>query len=200
MYQYVKKSRDLRKEDIVYVMGGKCQRCGYDKSIHALECHHLNPLEKEFAFNKAKSVGWETVRNELKKCTLLCANCHREEHDENLIKDNILTSSYDDNKAQEVSNRINDLKTHKLHYCAKCGTIISEKATYCVNCANENKRTTEWPDRDTLKQLIRSTAFTIIAKQYGVTDNAVRKWCDKYKLPRKVSEISLISDEDWLKI
>jgi hypothetical protein len=34
----------------------------------------------------------------------------------------------------------------------------------------------------------------------GVTDNAVRKWCDKYKLPRKVSEIKNYTDEEWEKI
>lgn len=200
MYQYVKKSRDLRKTDIVYVMGGKCQRCGYNRSIHALECHHLNPDEKEFAFNKAKSISWETIKNELKKCVLLCANCHREEHDEEIIKDTFLSSSYDELKAQEVSNRINDLKTHKIRYCPNCGAIISQKAVYCVDCANKQRRITEWPDRETLKQLIRTLPFTIIAKQYNVTDNAVRKWCDKYNLPRKVSDIKLISDDDWLKI
>lgn len=54
--------------------------------------------------------------------------------------------------------------------------------------------------REELKQLIRTTPFVQIGKQYGVTDNSIRKWCDKYKLPRKVSEIHSITDEEWEKI
>lgn len=35
---------------------------------------------------------------------------------------------------------------------------------------------------------------------YNVSDNAIRKWCDKYDLSRKSSEIKKFSDEEWLKI
>lgn len=54
--------------------------------------------------------------------------------------------------------------------------------------------------REDLKQKIRTIPFVEIGKQFGVTDNAIRKWCDKYKLPRKVSEIHNITDEEWEKI
>ena len=40
-------------------------------------------------------------------------------------------------------------------------------------------------------------SFTAIGKKYNVSDNAVRKWCDKYNLPRKASEIKKYSDEEW---
>ena len=51
--------------------------------------------------------------------------------------------------------------------------------------------------RDELKQLIRTTPFTTIAKQFDVSDNAIRKWCDKYSLPRHSREIKHYSDEEW---
>ena len=51
--------------------------------------------------------------------------------------------------------------------------------------------------REDLKHLIRTTPFLTIGKQFGVSDNAIRKWCDKYKLPRKVSEIKKYTDEEW---
>ena len=54
--------------------------------------------------------------------------------------------------------------------------------------------------REELKNLIRTTPFTKIGEKYGVSDNTIRKWCDKYNLPRKAAEIKKISDEDWLKI
>ena len=58
----------------------------------------------------------------------------------------------------------------------------------------------KWITREELKNLIRSTPFTTIGKRYGVSDNAVRKWCDKYGLPRKASEIKAYSEDEWTKI
>ena len=39
-----------------------------------------------------------------------------------------------------------------------------------------------------------------VGESYGVSDNAIRKWCKKYELPYKKTEINKISDEDWEKI
>lgn len=56
------------------------------------------------------------------------------------------------------------------------------------------------PKRDVLKTKIRTMSFVQIGKEYGVTDNSVRKWCDAYGLPRNVSIIKTYSDEEWEKI
>ena len=47
---YVKqKERALsRKLELIKLKGGKCERCGYDKNIAALEFHHLDPSTKSF--------------------------------------------------------------------------------------------------------------------------------------------------------
>lgn len=39
--------------------------------------------------------------------------------------------------------------------------------------------------------------FLQIGKKYGITDNAVRKWCDFYNLPRKVSDIKKYNEQEW---
>ena len=39
--------------------------------------------------------------------------------------------------------------------------------------------------------------FTQIGIKYGVSDNAIRKWCKSYELPFRVLEIKKISDKDW---
>lgn len=77
----VQKRRDKLKELAVEYKGGKCEKCGYNKYIGALEFHHLNPNEKDFGIaSKGYTNSWERVKKELDKCILLCANCHREEH------------------------------------------------------------------------------------------------------------------------
>ena len=61
--------------------GGRCQVCGYERCIEALEFHHLDPTRKDFGIShKGYTRSWEKVKEEVDKCILLCANCHREFH------------------------------------------------------------------------------------------------------------------------
>lgn len=63
--------------------GGKCERCGYNKCVYALDFHHLNLKEKDFNISKKSYLSWDKIKAELDKCILVCANCHREIHFEN---------------------------------------------------------------------------------------------------------------------
>ena len=75
----VAKRRKKVKELAVEYKGGKCQLCDYSKCIDALEFHHLDSSKKEFGIgDKGYTRSWNKVRNELDKCIILCANCHRE--------------------------------------------------------------------------------------------------------------------------
>jgi len=59
--------------------GGRCQICGYYRFQGALDLHHLNPEEKSFGIgDTGYTASWDRIRNELDKCILVCANCHRE--------------------------------------------------------------------------------------------------------------------------
>ena len=79
----VKKRRAKLKELAVDHMGGSCQVCGYNKCITALEFHHLDPEHKEFGIAaNGNTNSLEKIKKELEKCILLCANCHRELHEE----------------------------------------------------------------------------------------------------------------------
>lgn len=75
--------RKRTKQRMVDSMGGCCQICGYKKCNDALDFHHIDPTQKEFAFGKIRSSiqGWNTIVKELRKCILLCKNCHHEVHD-----------------------------------------------------------------------------------------------------------------------
>ena len=84
----------------------------------------------------------------------------------------------------------------KESFCLDCGKVIYPGSIRCNQC-EANARKANHISRDELKLLIRTTPFTQIGKKYGVSDNAIRKWCDNYNLPRKVSDIKKISDEDW---
>jgi len=84
-YEYIKKFRHERKKLLVEYKGGKCQKCGYHKCMAALDFHHRNPKEKEFTISSKKGLFKRTLEEEIKevdKCDLLCANCHREVHND----------------------------------------------------------------------------------------------------------------------
>ena len=60
--------------------GGKCVVCGYDKYFGALEFHHVDKTKKEYAISDLKNYNFETLKDELDKCVILCSNCHAEYH------------------------------------------------------------------------------------------------------------------------
>ena len=80
--QKVTIKRRAIKEALVAYKGGKCERCGYNKCMRALEFHHTNSKEKDFgiSFNLSRTI--EDLKKEVDKCILLCSNCHAEVHQE----------------------------------------------------------------------------------------------------------------------
>jgi DNA-binding CsgD family transcriptional regulator len=81
-YDHVKNFRKRNKERAVDHKGGKCEKCGYDKCTSALEFHHLDPEKKDFTLSQNMNMAWDKIKVEIDKCILVCANCHREIHEE----------------------------------------------------------------------------------------------------------------------
>ena len=77
----VGKRRKKLKASLVEYKGGKCERCGYNKCVEALDFHHLDPSIKEYGLShKGLTRSLEKLKEEADKCILVCANCHREIH------------------------------------------------------------------------------------------------------------------------
>lgn len=88
----------------------------------------------------------------------------------------------------------------KEHFCTDCGTEICKGSTRCVSCARKQNiiPLKDMPiTREELKSLIRTTSFLEIGRMFNKTDNAIRKWCDKFNLPRRKKDIENYSDEEW---
>lgn len=90
--------------------------------------------------------------------------------------------------------------TKKRHYCIDCGIEIGKNALRCSKCDHIKQRVCERPSREVLKEKIRKQSFVKIAAEYGVSDKAISKWCEKYGLPFRKKDINKITDEDWKKI
>lgn len=174
LYAYQQERGKARKKKVIEIMGGKCVRCGYCRNHAALEFHHLDPSKKEIniAGNGIKG-SWKRLTQELKKCILLCANCHREEHNQDMFV------------LPESSIELNKMLNFELKPTGKCPTCQTDvfNTKYCSTmCAQDGLRRAERPSKEELAQLIETTSFVQIGKKYGVSDNAVRKWANHYGL------------------
>lgn len=181
----------------------------------------VEKLKDEDIFKKDSGVSQHTVREHYKAgnySEYKCSICGQDpvwngkeltlilDHKNGICSDNRLDNlrwvcPNCNQQLPTTGSRNPNRKIHKkVWYCKDCGAEIFKGATRCHKC--ESARRVVDIDlmpttRQELKELIRTQSFLQIGKRFGVSDNAIRKWCDKYSLPRKTSEIKKYSDEEW---
>jgi len=65
------------KEHFTKLLGGKCSRCN---STEYLRFHHVNEDTKSFNVGEGWGRESKSLEEEVAKCILLCASCHRQHH------------------------------------------------------------------------------------------------------------------------
>ncbi len=68
------------KAAAIKYLGGKCVDCGWQGNQAALQFHHTNTRKKDFIIGNVANKNWESIKAELRKCIVLCANCHAIRH------------------------------------------------------------------------------------------------------------------------
>ncbi len=174
----------LKKEAIEY-LGGSCKSCGYSKNIKALEFHHRDPKEKDFEIGSVRYKTLEDIKPELDKCDVLCANCHKEEHD--LIWRN--SGSYNKKLYEEILNetlREKQVRTCKTKntFCIDCNAKIFIYATRCVKCNAASKEKISWPSDSELEILVNTNSMVALSKKLGISDRAIAGRCDDRGIKR----------------
>lgn len=158
--------RKKAKNKLVQAMGGQCQVCSYDKCQNALEFHHINPEEKELSFGRfrANPIAIEKIIQELKKCILVCANCHREIHEGiTCVPENFKTFD------QDIYNSLVFVRTKKVKIPRTKKVKIPKK--------KQDKRKmllTNQEVFDILHEEFRGNK-TEMARHYGVSETTIRK-------------------------
>ena len=193
----------------------------YDTSHFGVKVSTVRTKENVFVENSTASQkilrDWYQKENVEYKCAICGQEPLWQGKDLTLILDHINGINNDDrlenlrwvcpncNQQLETTGSRNPNRKNfaKKFYCKDCGKEISKGSLRCMSCeakariiSLENMPVT----REELKELIRTLPFTQIAKRYNVSDNAIRKWCDKFNLPRKKTEIQGFSVEEWSKI
>ena len=162
----------------------KCECCGRTEWMGIpipLELHHINENHYD---------------NRLENLLILCPNCHAltDSHTNN-SKLEIISTEQIVNKAMKKiledkidSSKKKEKKTSEKipKYCAYCGKELIGKqrrnmycSTECSHKANGSKR----PEKeDLINKFNELKSYTQVGEHYGVSDNAVRKWCKYYDI------------------
>jgi|SRR3990167_525745 len=199
------------KQRIVESLGGKCVCCGYNKYIGALECHHVEKDKKRFTIGsvRANSVSWKVITEELRKCILVCSNCHKEiEHGIREVPNNCsrfnesfanYTITFPDNRRRDKRHKASGerLFVKRVYFptskmCVECSLVFIGKRNqiFCSEkCANKSRITIPPIDKDVLWKEVTQYTLESVGRKYGVTGNGIKKWLIKYDLPYKAKEI-----------
>ena len=70
--------RHALKDRAIEYLGGACVVCGGSFHRAAMDFHHRDSNQKDIKLNG--HTVWENIVDELDKCDLVCANCHRVIH------------------------------------------------------------------------------------------------------------------------
>jgi len=69
--------------------------------------------------------------------------------------------------------------TKKKYCCRECGTEVAKGSKRCPECDRIRKMKCKRPPKEELAITVWQKPLRIIAKQYGVSDKAVAKWCKR---------------------
>jgi hypothetical protein len=176
----VKKWRTNCKRRIIVAMGGSCCCCGYNKCDKALALHHLDPSQKDIAFGaiRANPKNWNSIVEELRKCVLVCHNCHSEIHagirdvPSNAPK---FDETFADYKALEN-------KPEELSACPVCGKLKPICFKNCsLECSGRSKYKVDW-DNINLTEELKMKSIVQLSEELGCSDAAIHKRLKKLGL------------------
>lgn len=162
-----------RKLELISLCGGGCKLCGYKKNIAALEFHHKVPTKKKMQLDirRLSNHSMKSILEELEKCILLCANCHRELHSPHLDFDTVVKF------VEDVSEAVIQTRNHVgKPNCSDCGTEINYTHIRCRPCANKKKRRFERPDIQLLSDEYNEHGVSWCGRKYGVARRTIKKW------------------------
>ena len=187
----VKRWRQNSKVRMLIAMGGQCVCCEYDRCDDALEFHHLDSEEKDFGMGaiRANPKSWPDIVDELRKCVLVCALCHREVH--------AGIREIPDSAARFNETCVDyhsPLFVGLMDTCPVCrGPKDTTNATCSSACAAQYRGKTrkgkiDWDAVDLAEEL-KTKSFDDLAKELGCSNAAVWKRATKLGIHQRLASI-----------
>jgi hypothetical protein len=171
-YEYQKLRGLKRKVHLIQLKGGCCEKCGYNKNIAAFDFHHKDPNKKDFNLDvrKLSNTKMTILMEEVEKCDLLCANCHREIHNPDLEIGDVKE------KIKSINESVIQKKEYGKPKCIDCFTEINYTHIRCRKCAYISKRKVKRPDMEILINELLENTQEWCSEKYGVSRTTIIRW------------------------
>ena len=169
----VKRWRKNCKARIIEAMGGSCCVCGYNKCDWALSLHHLDPSQKDIAFGaiRANAQSWDSIVKELRKCVLVCHNCHTEIH-AGLIDVPESAPKFDE---KFCDYKVLENKPEQLSPCPVCGKLKPIHLKNCsLDCSRRSRYKVPWDTID-LEEELKTKSIVKLSEELGCSDASIYK-------------------------
>lgn len=108
--------------------------------------------------------------NRIENLQILCPNCH--------------------SQTENYCGQANKVEREK-HYCEDCGRELkSDKSRYCLSCASKRRKKIQVTKDEFVVLLKKNNCNrSSVAEELGVSETAIRKWCEKYDLPSNSKDL-----------
>lgn len=139
----------------------KCENTVWNNLPIPLELHHINGINHD---------------NRLENLQVLCPNCHAQTP--NHAGKGKRKQPKKPKKPRNRNNDITKKQTYvKTNNCLDCHVKIDRQAKRCKSCAQKalGRYKIDWPDTDTLVQMVESSSYLAVSRELWVSDNAIRK-------------------------
>lgn len=115
-------------------------------------------------------INGDPLDNRIENLRIICPNC------------DATLATYRGRNTKASKNRSVKPKNH--YFCDACGAALNKKTKTgkCLSCSRLSRRKVVRPEKEILAAQIKNFGYVATAKQYGVSDVALRKWL-KYKSP-----------------
>lgn len=147
-----------------------------DEDVLAIIQRLKTSIDNMFVIADDFGVHWTTIR------TINAGLSRVQEGEHYPIRPDISKLRLDENGGYKF-------KEPKVYTCRICGAQVSEDGRVCKSCAHKGQRRADKPEPLELARLIKENGFTKTGEMFGVSGNAIKKWCDFYKIPRLLNEL-----------
>lgn len=161
---YVKKiNSEIFRENSEYFRRGRMKKILIDEFNFTYNCSECGV--GDMYNNKPITLQLDHINgvnndHRIENLRFLCPNCHSQ------------TENYAGKKNKKYELRVNR---------CECSKIISPSAKRCPNCVERKKKIT-WPSIENLTNMLWEKPTSSIAKELGVSDTAIKKFCRKHNI------------------